>query len=432
MGIARKSFIDYFAQNAGLVVSFVAGILLSRYFGKAGRGEYVLILFANMLLMNLTNMGIEISTRVFSGKTPDKVAQIHTAGVMAILGICVIVGIIVAVFQEPIRRLIFKGIPPDLLLMAVLLLPLSLYQLVWQGVMVGLGKIATYARLTMWNRIAQAAAVILLITFTLPHIRWLIYSWVIIQVVTFLVSLMILGRRYRLFVPVKFSFIKKILGFGWLVYIGNVAATLLHKLDWLMISGMVGEAGVGLYSQASMFSDKVTMIAGSLERATYQPAAKAGKNYGPLLIQKVFRYNLYVNLLGAGAMYIFGSACIHLLLKEEFSASLFPLKFLLLSVVFMSCSRILAIYFTAHLGKPKIPALINWVVLPANLILCYFFTKKWGINGACISTAITYFLHSGLFLTLFIKKNKGIKLSEFFLFRAADLKEWKKLLIKSR
>ena len=68
MGIARKSLIDYFAQNAALVVSFVAGILLSKYFGKGGRGAYVLVLFANTMLMNLTNMGVEISTRVLAGK----------------------------------------------------------------------------------------------------------------------------------------------------------------------------------------------------------------------------------------------------------------------------------------------------------------------------------------------------------------------------
>jgi O-antigen/teichoic acid export membrane protein len=431
MSIAKKSLIDYFAQNAGLVITFVAGILVARFFGKVGLGEYSLILLANLLLLLFSNMGIEISTRVFAGKNKDKVTEIHTAAVFVIVCISIITAIVLFFFHDWLRVNYFKNISLKLLALAAFLLPFCLYQLVWQGIMVGMGEIILYARFFMWNRIAQGGAVIILIAFTYPKIEWLIYIWVAIQLITFILSVIVIVRKYKLFGPLKFDWIKGMLSFGWIVHIGNIAANLIHKYIYLIISQNLGPGGVGLYSRAATFSDKITIIAGSLERATYEPATRADKNYAPLLIQKVFRYNLYVNFLGSVAMYIFGSVCIRMLLQEEFLESLYPLKFLLLSVVFMSCSRIIAIYFTAHLKKPVIPGIINWVVLPVSLVITTYFTKRWGLKGASIAIASIYFIHSLLFLAVFFIMNRRIiKFSDFFLFRIDDYHNIKKIILK--
>lgn len=415
MSIARKSLTDYFGQNAALVISFVSGILVSMTFGTAGRGEYALVLTANLLLINMTNMGIEVSTRVFAGKRPKEVARIHTAGVMMIFVICIVVGTALLFFMDLVRGEFFPDIPERLLWLAAFLLPFSLYQLVWQGVMVGLGEIGWYARIYLWNRLIQSGAIIVYIAFAAhPSVSWLLYLWVIVHITFVMISIIIMAKKYRLFATITLDLIKKMLGFSWLVYAGNFAASLLHKFDMLMISRYVGESGAGIYNQAATFSDKVLIISGSLERATYNPATHADPKYAPVLIQKVFRYNLYVNLIGALGMYLFGSAVIRLLLPPEFTESLFPLKFLLLSVIFMSCSRILAIYFTAHLGKPQIPGIINWTVLPLSIGIVYYLAKNYGLRGACIGTATVYGLHAFFFFGLFYKRNRQLGLSLFF------------------
>jgi len=429
MGIARKSLIDYFSQNAAMVVTFVAGILLSRFLGVAGFGEYSLIMLANVMLTLFTNMGIEISTRVFAGKEPEKVAQIHTASVLIILVVTAISGIIIFFFRDMLCDYYFKGVRKDLLFLAALLLPFSLYQLVWQGIIVGLGEIALNARYFMWNRIAQGGIVIILIAFSYPSMKMFVFVWVVIQVIFFILSVYVMARKYRLFAPIHYGMVKKLLKFGWVVFVGNMASNLLQKYSYLIISNILGNQGVGLYSRASTFSDKITLISGSLERVTYQPAAAADEKYAPLLIQKVFRYNLYVNILGALLMYVFGSLCIRFLLQEEFHASIFPLKFLLLSVVFMSCSRILAVYFTAHLNKPHIPGIINWVVLPVSLLITYVFTKHWTLKGASVAVALIYFIHAFAFFIVFIWKNRQLKISDFFLFHSEDFREIKKILL---
>lgn len=430
MGIARKSLIDYFAQNVGMVVTFVAGILLYKFLGLRHAGEYSLVLLANLMLVLFTNFGIEISTRVFAGKEPQKTAQIHTASVLLILAISVFVALGLFFSQDVLCHYYFKGVSKNFLLIAALLLPFSLYQIVWQGIMVGLGEITLFSRIYMWNRIVQGGIVIILIAFTYPTLEIFIYIWAILQVVTFFVSFVYMAAKYRLFALFPLSLINDLLKFGWVVFVGNFASNLIYKYNFLIISNLLGTEGVGLYSRASTFSDKITLISGSLERATYQPAASADKDYAPFLIQKVFRYNLYINILGAIAMYILGSACIHIFL-EEYLASLFPLIFLLLSVVFMSCSRILAVYFTAHLKKPLIPGIINWSILPVSLALCYVLTKYWGLRGASIAIALIYFLHALIFLIVFMIRNPRLKLPGFFLFKIEDIRNVRSLLFKS-
>ncbi len=434
MSIARKSLVDYFAQNAGLVISFVAGILISVVFGREGRGEYALVLTANLILINMTNMGIEVSARVFAGKDPDDVARIHTAGVVLVLGVSLLVGVGLLFSGHWLHGLFFQEVPQNLLNLAALLLPFSLYQLVWQGVMVGLGEIGWHARMFMWNRIIQSGAVILLLSLTSsPSVGWLLYLWVIIQVATVIVSIVVMARKYRLFAPVNLPLLGQMLRFSWLVYFGNFASSLMQKYDMMMISHFTGNAGVGLYNQASTFSEKVMLISGSLERATYAPATSAGPDYAPVLIQKVFRYNLYVNIAGAAAMYVFGSLVICNLLPEEFLGSLFPLKFLLLSVVFMSCSRILAIYFTAHLKKPQIPGVINWFLLPIGLALIYFLSKNFGVRGASVGVALVYLIHSASFMLLFVLRNRRLPFGEYFIPTADDARYFKaKILSRLR
>ena len=116
-------------------------------------------------------------------------------------------------------------------LLAVALLPLVLYHLVWQGVFIGLGDVYTYARVNMWNRIAQGAVVILLITFFQPTMRWMVWAIIPIQIATFAVTIALMSRRCRLFAPVDRALLRRLASFGWVVYAGNFAVSLLQRAE---------------------------------------------------------------------------------------------------------------------------------------------------------------------------------------------------------
>ncbi|GAB4312390.1 MAG: hypothetical protein Kow0059_02890 [Candidatus Sumerlaeia bacterium] len=421
MSLARKGFFDYFTQNAALVLTFVAGLLFDRYFGRAGRGEYHLILVAYALLPNLVNMGLEISVRVHTGRSPDQIAAIHSAGLVMIALITVLTGGMLMVFGEPIRAAFFEGVTPEFLLLAVGLLPFVLYHLLWQGIFIGLGDLYVYARVNMWNRIAQGAAVILLITFFQPTIRWMVYAIVPIQFVTFGVTVGLMRRRCRLWTPIQFDLLRRLLTFGWLVYVGNFAVNLLQRVDVLIAKHFYTLSDVGLYGRATMFSDKLTNVAGSFERMLYAPLARAGEEEAVFLVQKAFRHNLYLNLLGAAALYGLALMTLSLLLPD-FLDSLQPLRFLLLAVIFKSFSSIFAAWFTAYRKQPHVPGLINWITLPFHFVVCWNMTKHFGIVGASAATALTFGFHAALFGTGFALTSHGARLRAMLLPTREDLR----------
>jgi O-antigen/teichoic acid export membrane protein len=148
--------------------------------------------------------------------------------------------------------------------------------------------------------------------------------------------------------------------------------------------------------------------------------ATADEKEAVFLVQKAFRHNIVVNIAGAFALYLLAAVSLHLLLPE-FIESLVPLKFLLLSVIFKSFSTILAAYFTAYKKKPHIPGLINWMILPVHAVLCWFLAQAYGIAGASIATAITFFIHASMFYVFFRAMSKGSSLGQMILPQKGDL-----------
>lgn len=421
MSLSRKGFFDYFAQNAALLLTFVAGFLFDRYFGRDGRGEYHLILIAYGLLPNLVHLGIEISVRVHTGKSPERVAAIHTGGLILIALITAATAALIYFFGESIQGLFFEGVTTEYLLLAAGLLPLVLYHLVWQGVFIGLGDIYTYARINMWNRIAQGAAVILLITFFEPTMRWMVWVILPIQIVTFLVTIALMSRRCRLFAPIDGKLLRELATFGWVVYAGNFAVSLLQRADVLIAKHFYTLGDVGLYGRATMFSEKLATISGSFERMLYAPLAKADHAEAVFLVQKSFRHNLYINLLGAVALYALAAVTLHLLLPD-FVASLGPLVFLMIAMIFKSFSSIFAAWFTAFRKQPWIPGLFNWIVLPLHIGGCWILTQRFGIMGASAATALTFALHAALFYAAFRMTSHGASLAAMMIPTKEDWK----------
>ena len=79
-------------------------------------------LILSFQLVHRQNLGLEISTRVFVGKSPNEVSEIHTAGLLMIALITAVVGVGLFLCGEPIQKFFFKDVTPTLLLLAVGLL----------------------------------------------------------------------------------------------------------------------------------------------------------------------------------------------------------------------------------------------------------------------------------------------------------------------
>lgn len=253
----------------------------------------------------------------------------------------------------------------------------------------------------------------------------IIISWATIQVLAVSVMLIILRQKSgKVFAPLNFKLLKRFIKFGFTAYWGNVASNLLTRVDTLIVSNIIGVAGVGIYGLAGTIAEKLWLLSAAMEKASYSKVISADKDEAVFLIQKILRNTLFLSLLGGAVVFVFAHLIIRFLYGSEFMLTADVLRIFLVGTIFFGGCRIFAMYFTGFKGKPQIPTAIAWVMFPINAVLCYILTRKFGLWGAVSATAYSYFLMFLIYTTLFAR-DTGIKnLRSLFIINKEDLKNY--------
>ncbi|MCD6385644.1 oligosaccharide flippase family protein [Candidatus Sumerlaeota bacterium] len=425
MGIAKKSTFDLVTQVSIVIISGIAGIIIARRLHPEGYGAFRLVLLANTLSLNLTNLGLSIANTYFIGKDPRRLSEAHTISVFLAFIFTITLLALVTLVGDIIRNLFFKDIPIPYLLIAIGLLPFSLYYAIWTGILIGLGRIILLSIFNLSYQFTQALCFIVLLVVFKQGLSAIIISWATIQVLAVFVMLYILRHRFgKVFAPLNFSLLKRFIKFGFTAYFGNVASNLLTRVDTLIVSNILGVASVGLYSLAGTLAEKLWLLPASMEKASYSKVIAADKDEAVFLIQKILRNTLFLTLLGGGVVFIFASFIIRFLYGAEYVLSAGVLRIFLVGVVLFGGCRIFAMYFTGFKGKPQIPTAIAWVMFAINATLCYLLTRRYAIWGAASATAYSYFVMFLIYTTLFVK-DSGIKsLHSLFIINKDDLRNY--------
>ncbi len=429
MSIAKKSFIDFSAQVIVFFLSFISGIILSRLLGPEGRGIFVTTLFVNTLLHNLSCFAIEITNVYVSGKDNKKIPEIHTWSVIIISVITILLFTVVFIFEGFFREKVFGGLQRDYLWIGVMIVPFTLYYAAWKGILIGLGEIKKLSIVSILYQYMQAIFIISFLILIKNPLPYLIGSWAIIQILLIFFLLIILYKIIgkNIFGKPDKNILKSILEFGFVAHIGNFATTLVNRLDWIYLNSFLGTTGIGIYSQATTFTDKIAFLPQAIERAGYSRVCSSETPEAQKLTVKIFRNTLWVASLSIVAMYIFGTCIIYFILPK-FQDAIYPLRVLLLGTLFYALSRIFSMYFSGHKGKPKIPTMIAWFLVFFNAAVNYFLIKNYLLAGAAIGTTISFMMMFLINFHIFIKEVPEIKFSYFFILQKEDYPIYKNLI----
>jgi len=78
---------------------------------------------------------------------------------------------------------------------------------------------------------------------------------------------------------------------------------------------------------------------------------------------------------------------------------------LLIGVIFASLARVAAPYFFTS-GRPKVHLRVTFVSLTLNSLLNWLMIPVWGIRGAAIASAVSYFFYGSYYLSVLIFAEK--------------------------
>ncbi len=401
------------------LMGMVSGIILARWLGPHDRGILALVLLLPSTLVTLVKFGAaqaNVYTINRKGAAVDSVAS--NALVLAIFWGLLTISL-VWVFRSHLTTTVLRDVPDWALAFALLRTPLLLLDNYLFSILQATNKLGAYnVRLLLSEALRLALLAVALIVFDLGLFASLvIYTGVWILNVLWLLITMSREITFRL--RVDWQLLRETYSFGLRSYVQILTQHMLIRVGFYMVSYYLGPAQVAFYTIALRFTELVLEIPQAIGLVLYPRLAALPEDEVHRLTAQTCRRTLMITVPAAAALALLGPPVIVLWYGEAFTPATHPLPWAAAAVAMMSIYVIVTRDFTSR-AKQTINTTSGLVALISNAILCYLLIPRFGITGAAMSTAISYFAGCVVLIAVFLRES-GLPLSDLLIPKRGDV-----------
>jgi len=430
-GIFTKNALITFATRA-LTVAFgvVISIIIARVLGPEGKGIYSLALLLPGLLVTFANLGINQATVFYVAKKSYPAKEILGNNILLtvlISALAISAGLIIIFFFS--SRL-FPGVGRDYLLLALGLIPLTLFFDFISHILIGLQKLNKYNAISF----LQSLLFLFLVGVLLLGLRFGIMAAILAQVIAFLlasIALFFLTEKESSGISLQpgQAYLRDASFYGIKAYLGNIITFLHYRASLFLINIFLNPSAVGYFSVAVGIAEGMWLISRSAGTVLFPKIASETdpdslKRFTPLVCRNV----LLVALIVAVLLIVFSRWLVILLYSEAFFESIQPLRILLLGALAVCGHAVLSNDLMAR-GKPLLVSYISGIPLILNVVLNIFWIPMWGIAGAAWATTVSYLLMF-IITVLVYRKLSGNKIVDILLPHKSDFQYYKNQLLR--
>lgn len=424
--IAKSSIIVFFGVVFSKVMSYVYRVVIARQFGPDTYGIFSLAVmlsgwFIIFSIMGL-NQGLLRYIPIFRAKNEKgKIKYIIRKSLVFLLVSGAIFGLLffllssfisIRIFNEPDLIMFLKifslAIPATILFMALLAILRGFERIGWSSFLSSI--VSPFVKVMLiW--------ILIIVGFGLNAV---LYSYVFGVVLTLIVAFFI----YR-FTVVKVlgkeggetkaepGAFKEMLSYSWPFLFAGIIWRIFHWTDSFFIGVFQSAREVGIYNVALPIAMLLT-ISSQLFLSLFFPLvnreySKGNKKTINQLSQQIGKWTLILNVPIFVILILFPDIVIQLLFGIEYLGAENAIRFLAVGILFLSLFEI-SNRLIATAGKSKTILYDILFVAFVNIILNIILIPRYGINGASISTMISFILLSVIFAAQSYKYLKIIPL----------------------
>ena len=189
-----------------------------------------------------------------------------------------------------------------------------------------------------------------------------------------------------------FKYTKEILTFGLPLIPHAIGGIILAMSDRYFISYFIGNSEVGLYTVAYQVSAVLLLVTMSVNQAWSPMFFRLMKEGNHQSINKTIAILFILFLLMSVAVYGVSPFVYDYFIDNKFYGSKIYLFYLLLGFTFQSLYFLFTNYLFYY-KKTLVLSMVTFLGAILNLILNYFFIKKYGTIGVAYATVITWFFY---------------------------------------
>jgi len=404
------------------IFSYLIRILLARKLTVAEYGLVYAIFSLFGLFSLLKTLGLPTALTKFTAefKTKKQVKEIKSS-ILATSIILVSLGALLTLFffltsnffaayyfKTPIASLLIKIHSFTFILSAILSIPSAVFR--------GYQKQFSFSSMEFVKETTFFIATYLLLIFNFH-----IFSPMIAGIIAFLVEIIVffpiffkktMPNFFKIKSHLNKPIFKKLIYFGLPVIFTGIAGKVFSHVDIIMLTYFRSLEEVGLYN-AAMPTSKMLWRLGAILVVILLPLSTElwnKKEFKRLRegISFLYKYLYIIIFPSAIVLFLFPKIVLSLLFGEAYLGAVYALRILSVGAIFIVLSKINFSMLTGF-GHPKFVAKTTITTAIINLIGNLILIPLIGIEGAAISTSISFFL---MFLFSFSKLKKSVK-SEF-------------------
>jgi len=237
------------------------------------------------------------------------------------------------------------------------------------------------------------------------------------DLITVVMALRKFGRTGNPF-RADFGFLRKIWGFGLGAMITTLLLTLNYRMDVMMLKWMgVPGAQRGFYELGISLAEYGWVVSDAFREVLFSRTARRDA------IEDVsfsLKANFYITLLMIAGIALFGRPVIRLIYTAAFLPSYRVTVILLTGVLSMSYFKLIGTLLLAQGRKNMYLAMLSVSVL-VNIAANWFSIPLWGIEGAAMSSVLSYTVAGLVFLGYFVR-TYNVPVASLFLFKRGEIR----------
>lgn len=411
----------------GLFMSFLTIVVTARVLGPGGNGVFNLGMVVIGTMGIIFGFGIQASNVYLIGKDRKNINPV--LGVNFLIMLVSLVGILIVYFLNlKFHFAFFNGLYGWVLFLVLLTVPFYTIKTSLSYILLGIEEVIEYNKITMLDKI---------VTFTLLTIFLFAFRSAQLIIVSNFISVCIIILRvsYILFIKKKFGIsmnkrvLKEMLSYGMKSQMANAIQSINYRLDVFVTAAYLTPTAVGLYSKASSLGETLWRVSGSVGIVVL-PYSANSKDPSKMneFINKVIRITFAFILTCAVILTLISRPLIIFVLSRKFEGSVMPFMLIIPGICIFAINNIVGNYFVGCglISKNVIASGIAGVI---TIILDFTLIPRYGINGAALTSSISYTVCTiiGLY---FYTKHTGSKLYDVLIMKKSDVVEIKQRLLK--
>ncbi len=195
---------------------------------------------------------------------------------------------------------------------------------------------------------------------------------------------------------------RKLLRYAWPMTLFLIAYEFLITIDLYLVKGILRDDRLtGLYNGAItvgripyfLFYALTIIILPAVSKSTSSENHAETKKLISHSLRLMVMFLLPISIL----MSVYSAPILQIFYGKKFLDAALPMSILMGGVAFLTIFYVMAFALNGA-GRVKTPMLISFVGLATNIVLSYFFIKKYALPGAAVATSITSFVAMALIL----------------------------------